>query len=105
GEARFRPTRVPMMAIADEQRIVVAGLASRQAETPDAIGQTLGGDYFGVEGDQRPETEMVTIVRHVFRHMAVVRIVGQVRIAHRDREVVELETLLRGIDMKGTIGG
>jgi len=93
------------MAVADEERVVVADIAGRQRHAPDAVGQPFRMPDLGIEGDERAQAEMVAIVRHVLGDMGVVGIVGQMRIAQHDREVVELQALLGGIDVERSVGG
>ena len=104
GEPRLGPTRVPMMAVADEERVVVANLTRRQRDTPDAIRRPLGMLHLGVEDDERPQLEVVAVVGHVSSDVGVVGIVREVRVAQADREVVELQALLGGVDVERAVG-
>ena len=103
GERGLGPARVPVVAVGDDQRVVLAleppcpwrhapaavGRGARRVSTPR------------LEADAVAEAEVVDVVVEVRRDLRVVRVVG-VRLRHR--EVRVLHPLARGVDVQPLVG-
>ncbi len=100
-EGRFRPARVPVMAVGDEQRVVAARLAALEPQRPDAVLVARGVLDPRLEDDLIAEAEMVDVVVEVRRDL---RVMGEVRIGLRHREVRVLHPLARGVDEQVAVG-
>ena len=101
-ERRFGPARVPVVAVGDEQRVVAARLAAVELDRPDAVLVACGVLDAGLEGDLLAQAEVVDVVVEVGRDL---RVVGEVRIGLRHREVRVLHARARGVDEQVAVGG
>jgi hypothetical protein len=102
GSRILRDARVPVVAVGDDQHVVEPGLAGRQGHRPQAVLGALGAQDLGVEGDGLAQAEMGDIGLEVGQDLAVVREVGPVG---RDREVLEGQPPLRGVDVQALVAG
>ena len=92
-----RRAGVPVVAVGDDERVVLAGLAGRQRDRPAVAGQRLAVGDRGVERDRLAQAEVVDVVVEVLQQLRVVR---EVRPFARHRIVLEREAPLRRVDVQ-----
>ena len=97
-----RDAGVPVVAVADEQHVIGPGLAGGQGHPPQAVPVPLRPGHAGVEGDLRPQAEMVHIVAEILQQLAVM---GKVRPVRRDRKILEGQPPLGGVDVQALVAG
>jgi hypothetical protein len=86
GERGLRPALVPVVAVGDEQHVVVLRLAGVGRDLPRAVGQPLRPLDARVEGDAIAKAEVVDVVVEVRGDLVVAREVG-IRLGHREVRV------------------
>ncbi len=102
GVAGLGPARVPVVAVGDDQRVVAAALARLERDRPHPVGAALGALHPGREDDLVAEAEVVDVGVEV---RGDVRVVREVRIPLRHREVAVLHPPPRGVDVQRAVGG
>ena len=100
GERRLGPARVPVVAVGDDQRVVAMRRAVVERDLPHAVGPPRGVLDAGLEADAVADAEVVDVVVEVARD---VRVVGEVGIRLRHREVGVLHALARGVDVQRAV--
>ena len=97
-----RHVRIPMVPVAHEQRVIFARLAGRERHRPAAARLPLGLLYLGVEGDQRPQAEVIHIVAEILPQLRMAGEIGPVR---RHRIILERQPPFRRVDMQRLVAG
>ena len=100
GEGGLRPARVPVVAVGDQQRAVLAHLPRVERHPPAAVDRLRALDP-GLERDPLAQAEVVDVGVEVRGHLRVVR---EVRIVGRHREVRVGHPVARGVDVQGLVG-
>ena len=101
GEGGLGPAHVPVVAVGDEHRVVAVGLAGVGAQRVDAVGVALDVLDAGLEADAVAEAEVVDVAVEVRGDLRVVR---EVRVVGRHREVRVLHALARRVDVQRAVG-
>jgi hypothetical protein len=89
------------MAVGDEQHVVLARDAELVGQPPRAVGALPGTADGGLEADAVAQAEVIDIRVEVLGDLRVVR---EVRIGLRHREVRVLHALARGVDVQVAVG-
>jgi hypothetical protein len=90
-----------VVPVGDQQRVVAVVFAVVERDLPDAVGPPLGMLDAGPEADPVADAEVVDVVVEVLRDVRVVREVG-IRLRHR--EVRVLHALARRVDVQRAVG-
>ena len=101
GEGGLGPARVPVVAVGHEQRVVLARVAAVEGDLPHAVIAAGGALDPRLEDDPVAEAEVVDVVVEVLRDVRVMREVG---IGLRHREVRVLHALPRRVDVQEPVG-
>ena len=101
-EGRLGPARVPVVAVGDEDDVVLAHLAVVGLDRVDAVGAARHRLHARVEEDVVAEAEVVDVGVEVRGDLRVMRVVG---VVGRHREVRVGHAVARGVDVQVAVGG
>ena len=99
-EPGLRPARIPVVAVGDDQRVVAPAAAVVEDDLPGAVGGRGGAIDAGLEADPVAEAEVVDVGVEVLRDL---RVMGEVGIRRRHREVGELHPGARRVDVQRAV--
>jgi hypothetical protein len=100
GKRRFGPARVPVVAVGDEQRPVLARLATLERDLPDAVFAPARALDAGLERDPLAQAEVIDVGIEVGPDL---RVVGKVGVGGGHREVRVLHARARAVDVQVAI--